>query len=310
MSTREPLSAFCILQDSRAARKKKNTLDVNDEIPIAGKLVLITGSNSGIGAAAALELAKRGARLLMPNRDMKKAQDVADSIKAKVPEADLTLLPLDLGDLDSVRGCAAEVRRLVPRIDVLINNAGIQGHESTLNKTKHGFESNMGVNYLGPFLFTNLLLDLVVAAGPGARILFTASALYQAASLQLDDIMLEKKGSFGSGNLGPYGNSKLANMYNAYSLSKRLAGKGVNTYALDPGPVKTDLRRDAKGIIAKIAAPIANMVMSEPEEGAEAILYCALSNKCAGETGLMYRCNGLWEGAMEGAVDEAAAEKL
>ena len=94
------------------------------------------------------------------------------------------------------------------------------------------------------------------------------------------------------------------------ALEERLAGKGVNTYALDPGPVKTDLRRDAKGIIAKIAAPIANMVMSEPEEGAEAILYCALSNKCAGETGLMYRCNGLWEGAMEGAVDEAAAEKL
>src|SRR5687768_1056061 len=125
--------------------------------------------------------------------------------------------------------------------------------------------------------------------------------------------MLEKKGVFGSNNMGPYGNSKLANMYCAYSLSKRLRASGhtgVHTYVLDPGVVKTELHNNVTGIM-RVLQPIFHAIMAiEPEEGAENILYCALSNKCADETGLMYRCNGLWGGAMEKAVDDTLAERL
>ena len=232
------------------------------------------------------------------------------------------MVHLDLTDLDSVRACAAEIRRLAKStgISILINNAGVFDPAAPLRKTKDGFEVHMGTNYLGPFLLTNLLLDLVIAGGrvEPSRVVFTSSLAYQFASLDLNDLMSEKRGPFGFYNFGPYSNSKLATMYNAHSLAKKLraaggpdAGINVTVYAVCPGMVKTDLNRNVPGVLARAIIGVSQKLLSlSPAEGAEAVMYCAMSRLCGHESGLMYRCKGLWEGAMERAVDAEAAERL
>ena len=122
--------------------------------------------------------------------------------------------------------------------------------------------------------------------------------------------MCEKSGTFGLANEGLYFNSKLANMYNVHSLAKRLEGTGVRTYALCPGAVRSDLGRHVSGCFMRAALAAQKAFALTPEEGASTILYCALSKECAHQTGLMYRCNGLWVGAMETAIDERAAERM
>lgn len=152
-------------------------------------------------------------------------------------------MALDLGSLESVRKCAEEVKSKFPHINILINNAGVMIHESRLQKTKDGFEVNIGVNHLGHFLWTNLLLDYIKKGAPGARIVFTSSMGHQFSDLNVDDLNLEKRGPFGPDNFGPYGNSKLANMLLARSLAKKLKNDNVTTYALCPGHVHTELNR-------------------------------------------------------------------
>ncbi|NJC36679.1 NAD(P)-dependent dehydrogenase (short-subunit alcohol dehydrogenase family) [Xanthomonas arboricola] len=169
----------------------------------AGKCFIVTGANAGVGFEISRVLAARGARVLLGCREQGRADAAIARIKRLTPGADLAWLPLDLGDLDSVRAAAAHVLK-EPRIDVLINNAGIMN--PPLMRTKQGFESQFGVNHLGVFALTSLLLPKL-AETPGSRVVVTSSIAHLKATLDWDDLNAERSYSKGD----RYGASKLAN---------------------------------------------------------------------------------------------------
>ncbi len=205
---------------------------------IDGRRVVITGATSGIGRAAALELARRGASLAIVCRNRGKGETTAAEIEAAVPGASVDLVRGDLADLASVRSAAKELRDCSDHIDVLINNAGV--HEVALRLTVDGFDHMLASNYLGPFLLTNLLLDRVMAATP-ARVIVVASEAHRLAG-RLDVERFEDLGDYGSlGSFRAYGRTKLLDILFAAELARRLAGTGVTANSLCPGTVATNL---------------------------------------------------------------------
>ncbi len=208
--------------------------DVPDQ---SGKTIFVTGANTGLGFQAVRVLTEKGARVLMGCRNPQKAEDARRRILDEHPKADVVLVNLDLGDLASVRA-AAEVVAKEPRLDVLINNAGIMMPPRSL--TKDGFESQFGVNHLGPFALTNLLLPLLEAT-PDSRIVLTSSNAHKMGDIHFDDLVAERSYSA----MGRYGQSKLANLLHTYELDRRLRAKGNGTIAVavHPGGADTDLGR-------------------------------------------------------------------
>ncbi|MBB4525647.1 UNVERIFIED_ORG: NAD(P)-dependent dehydrogenase (short-subunit alcohol dehydrogenase family) [Rhizobium sophorae] len=168
-----------------------------------GKTFIVTGANAGIGFEISQVLAARGARVLLACRERARAEQAIARIRHITPKADLAWLPLDLGDLDNVRA-AAEIAAREPRIDVLINNAGIMN--PPLTRTEQGFESQFGVNHLGVFGLTTLLLPKL-AETPGSRVVVTSSIAHLKGRIDWDDLNAEK--SYNKN--GRYGGSKLAN---------------------------------------------------------------------------------------------------
>jgi len=211
---------------------------------------------------------------------------------------------LDLGELSSIRKFVAEFKAKFPRLNVLINNAGVSDQNGVLHKTNDGFESHIGVNHLGPFLLTLMLLDYLVKGGP-SRVVTVASSLYLFSDLKVDDLNMEKATSYGFGSLNPYGNSKLANMLFTKELGRRLSGTGVTTYAVCPGLVDTNVFRTEprfKHMFTKMGIKIMGF---SPEQGCNTSLYCSMNKKIANETGKMYRFGKVWDG-----VDSALTEEL
>src|SRR5258705_5699099 len=182
-----------------------------------GKTVVVTGANSGIGKAAATELARRGAHVVMTARDRTRGEVARDDVRRASGNALVDLLLGDLAALDQVRALAAELARL-PRIDVLLNNAGLM--QSERSETRDGFETTFQVNHLAPFLLTTLLLPKLTAT-PGVRIVTVASDAHQrGGALDFDD--LQSKSHYAS--FAVYGRSKLANILFTRELARRLAG--------------------------------------------------------------------------------------
>jgi NAD(P)-dependent dehydrogenase (short-subunit alcohol dehydrogenase family) len=226
-----------------------------------GKTFFITGANTGLGFETALVLAERGARVLLGCRNRAKADEALARLKADHPDADATIVDIDLGDLASVRAGAAVVAE-EPRLDGLINNAGIMMPPRQL--TKDGFESQFGVNHLGPFALTGLLLPTLLAT-PGSRVVSTSSNAHKAGAIEFDDIAAEKKYS----SLGRYGQSKLANLLFAYELDRRLRAKGSSTIsvAVHPGAADTELARFLPGF-ARMLVPVMRPFMNTAAQGA------------------------------------------
>ncbi len=208
--------------------------DVPDQ---TGKTIFITGANTGLGYEAAKVLAGKGARVLIGCRSRDKAQQARSRILAQRTGADVAVVELDLGSLDSVKKAAAVVAR-EPRLDVLINNAGIMIPPYEL--TRDGFESQFGVNHLGPFALTSLLLDKLRAT-PHSRVVSTASIAHKRGKIHFDDINAER----GYNAMARYAQSKLANLYFAYELQRRLAASGekIISLAAHPGIATTELSR-------------------------------------------------------------------
>src|SRR5438445_6437615 len=179
-----------------------------------GKSFIVTGANAGVGFEIARVLATRGARVLLGCREQTRALDAVARIKRITPNADLVWLPLDLGDLDSVR-TAAEIAAKEPRIDALINNAAIMN--PPLTRTKQGFESQFGVNHLGVFALASLLLPKL-AETPGSRVVVTSSIAHLKAKIDWDDLNAERSYS----KRDRYGASKLANAPFVFELHPRL----------------------------------------------------------------------------------------
>jgi retinol dehydrogenase 14 len=205
---------------------------------MTGKTVLITGASAGIGKATASELAARGARVALLCRDEAKARAACDEIRARTPAAQLDVVPLDLRSLASVRACAEAVLDAYPRIDVLINNAGV--FPPTLRTTADGFEEQIGVNHLGHFLLTNLLLDRLAASAP-ARVVNVSSMMH--AGGKIDFASFQKPAKYDA--FAAYRQSKLANILFANELARRAAGKRVTSNSLHPGGVATEIARDS-----------------------------------------------------------------
>jgi NAD(P)-dependent dehydrogenase (short-subunit alcohol dehydrogenase family) len=222
---------------------------------IDGKRVVITGATSGIGKATAVELARRGAELTIVCRNVDKGARVSAEVAAAAPAAAATidLVEGDLASFDSVREAATEIKQRYDRIDILINNAGV--HAMVPRLTRDGFDQMLASNYLGPFLFTSLLLDPVTAAAP-SRIVVVGSEAHRVAG-RFDPERFEQLGSYNRLTSNPpYGRTKLLDMLLAAELARRLRGTGVTVNSLCPGAVATNLFEDAPlvGRLGRIAS--------------------------------------------------------
>lgn len=246
---------------------------------IRDTVCVVTGATSGIGRVTALELARRGAHVVLTARSREKGEPVAAAIRAATGNARVEVHPLELGSLARVRESAAALRARDVPIQVLINNAGLAGQRGL---TDDGFELQFGVNHLGPFLFTALLLDRIRASAP-ARIVTVASKAHFDAKQGIDFDAVRRPTPSLTG-LPEYAVSKLANVLFSRELARRLAGTGVTTYALHPGVVATDVWR-------RIPAPVAWIMkrfMISSEEGAATTLFCATDAALEGVSGRYY----------------------
>jgi len=228
----------------------------------AGRTALITGANTGIGYEAARVLAQRGARVLLGCRSVSKGEQATAAIRALHPEAELEFVALDLADLGSVRDAAARVMA-EERLDLLINNAGVMVPPKS--RTKDGFELQFGVNHLGHFALTGLLLPEMLEE-PGARIVTVASLAHQFGTMRFDDLQAERSYNAGA----RYGMSKLANLLFTFELHRRLqsAEADVAALACHPGGADTELARHTPQMIYQSVRPFARMVLNSPAEGA------------------------------------------
>lgn len=261
------------------------------------KTVLITGGNSGIGKATAHALAAQGFRVFIAARDMQKSQLALAEISAAVPGAQVLALKLDLADLEQVRAFAEDFRQRVPVLDVLILNAGLFPLSKQI--TAQGFEQQFGVNHLGHFLLTNLLLDSVKAAEQG-RIVIVSSILHWLGRIN--------SGSFrGERFYNPvvaYGQSKLANVLFMQELARRLESTRIRVNALHPGGVDTGIVRD----LPRIAQKIYSMMTVSVEKGAQSSIFLAAAPQAVELHGKFIRnCKPMMVSPL---ARQATAEKL
>lgn len=275
------------------------------KVRLDGKTVLITGANTGIGKETALDMAKRGARVILACRDMTRARIAADDIRQQSGNGNVVVKKLDLASLQSVRDLAKDVQENEQRLDILINNAGIMMCPKW--KTKDGFEMQFGVNHLGHFLLTNCLLDLLKKSTP-SRVVIVSSLAHEKGRIHFDDINLDKDYK----RQDSYRQSKLANVLFCRELAKRLQGTGVTVYSLHPGVINTELGRHLFPTLAlwqkMVAAPFMMMIKT-PREGAQTTIYCAVDEKEANASGLYYSDCAPKTPAPQ-ALDDVAAKKL
>ncbi|WP_067824967.1 SDR family NAD(P)-dependent oxidoreductase [Nocardia inohanensis] len=229
---------------------------------LAGKTVVVTGASSGIGAAAAAQLAARGASVAVVGRSPERTAAVAKQVGGQAFTA-------DFARFDQVRALAAQLLERYPRIDVLANNAGGAWAQRTI--TEDGNELTFQANHLSPFLLTNLLLERLLASD--ARVVNTSSTTYRMARLDLDTVNAVS-GSYNQ--LAAYGRSKLANILFTRELARRTRESGLRTAAFHPGAVATHVYDNAPlGLGTLIRSPLGRLVFLSAERGAEPLVHLA-----------------------------------
>jgi NAD(P)-dependent dehydrogenase (short-subunit alcohol dehydrogenase family) len=266
-----------------SANTKWTDADVPDQ---TGRVAIVTGSNTGLGFETARVLAARGARVVLAVRDTEKGNAAAARIKQATPGAEVSVQPLDLGLLQSVREAAEQLKSAYPRIDLLINNAGVM-YPSPRQTTADGFELQFGTNHLGHFALTGLLLGNLLPVD-GSRIVTVSSVGHRIrAAIHFDDLQFERSYD----RVVAYGQSKLANLLFTYGLQRRLAAKDEPTIALaaHPGFSDTDLTRHLPGF----ARPLYPLVSQGPDKGALATLRAATDPTALG--GQYYGPSGFQE---------------
>jgi NAD(P)-dependent dehydrogenase (short-subunit alcohol dehydrogenase family) len=213
-------------------------------IDLTGKVAIVTGANSGIGAETARVLSLRGAHVIMACRDLARADDARQRIlkqsRGRVPEERLELMRLDLASLSSVRGFASDIIAQKRRLHLLITNAGVLRKRRV--ETADGCEAPFGINHLGHFLLTTLLLDTLEASAP-SRVVSVSSAAMRMATLdqRLDDLNWTQRRYH---MWRAYADSKLMNLMFVRELDRRVAGSGITAHAVHPGVIATELGRD------------------------------------------------------------------
>ena len=247
----------------------------------AGRVIVLTGGTSGIGRAAARALAGDGATLALVARDPARARDTIAEIRGGKPDARVECFTADLAVQQSVRDVAAAVLARFPRIDVLVNNAGIVNLRRTT--TADGLETVLAVNHLAYFMLTLLLLDGLRRA-PAARVVSVASEAHRMGRLDLDDLGYGRRRYRA---LRVYGQSKLLNVLFTYALARRLAGTTITANCLHPGAVATRLGQN-NGPIATFLTKLLRPFFRTPEDGADTLVYLATSPEVAGDSGRYY----------------------
>lgn len=245
--------------------------DIPDQ---TGRTAVVTGANSGLGYATARELARHGAHVVLACRDAGRGKDAEERIRAEAPGADVRFAPLDLADLASVRTFASEHKG--DRLDLLINNAGLMA--LPYRRTTDGFEMQFGVNHLGHFALTGLLLPKLLEAGPGARVVTVSSFMHLLGTVDPADLSMQRKYR----RWAAYARSKSANLLFTHELAHRLraAGAPVVAAAAHPGYAATNLMSVAPKMEGRRATErfmdVGNRFFAQPpERGALPTLYAA-----------------------------------
>jgi NAD(P)-dependent dehydrogenase (short-subunit alcohol dehydrogenase family) len=222
---------------------KNDQWTANDIPDQSGRVVIVTGANSGIGYETARALAQKGATVIMACRSIDKANEAVTLCRAEEPQGGVEVMQLDLGDLDSVQGFAEGFKDQYDRLDLLINNAGIM--QPPFGLTEQKFETQFGVNHLGHFALTGLLLDVVMRT-PGSRIVTVSSTMHKYGKIDFDNLNAES----GYSATSAYGQSKLANLLFTYELQRKLEDAGSDTIATaaHPGWTETNLQRHSGGV--------------------------------------------------------------
>jgi retinol dehydrogenase 12 len=254
---------------------------VKNNTHVTGRTCLITGATSGHGEAVARELARRGADVILLGRSAEKCARVREEIAAETGRAPSVLLA-DFSSLNDVRRAAAEFLSWKRPLHVLVNNAGLVNQN--FRETVDGFEETFAVNYLAPFLFTNLLLGRIIASAP-ARIVNVSSDTHRIAAIDLSD---PEGRAARYGLMAAYGRSKLALVYFTLELARLLHETGVTVNAVDPGPVASGIAKKP-GLLARAADAIIQLTFPKPDRAARTALHLAASPEMEGLTGGYWR---------------------
>ena len=269
--------------------------------PMAGRTVLVTGATSGIGRATALGLATMGAQVAITGRDRGRTENAAREISG-AGGRNVEVFVADLSSQAQVRRLASEVLEGLPRIDVLVNNAG--GYWSSRHVTADGLERTFAVNHLAPFLLTNLLLDRLERSAP-ARVVTVASNAHATGRIDFDDLQGELSYSGGRA----YSQSKLANVLFTYQLARRMRGSAVTANALHPGLVRTSFGAEDPARIQRLLVPLLRPVMKSPAQGAATSIHLASALELEQVSG-RYFANRRPTRSSTRSYDEAVAARL
>ncbi|CAC5361080.1 RDH13 [Mytilus coruscus] len=266
-------------------KRKAHGITFNGDERIHGRTVIVTGANCGIGYQTAGMLAARGGRVIMACRDMKKCEDAKEEIIKNTWNKKVFCKHLDLASLDSIREFAEDFNKNESRLDILINNAGIMRCPKQI--TKDGFEMQLGVNYLGHFLLTNLLLDKLKRCAP-SRIVNLIAISQKKGKINFEDLNSDTNYDAGKA----YDQSQLAIMLFTKELAQRLDDTGVTVNAAYPGITKSELGRhlsvNKSYISSFFMKPINYVVMRTLEEGSATPVHCAIAHDVRNTTGKLF----------------------
>lgn len=267
-------------------------------VNIEDRVFLVTGANSGIGKAAALGLARLGGTVVMACRSATRGEAARQDVVRESGNSRVYLGIVDLASEDSMRAFAEDFKRKYPRLDVLINNAGV--YTSHRDVTTDGLEQQFEVNYLSGFLLTHLLLDLLTKSAP-SRIVNVSSSAHEGSTIHFEDLQGERLYR----GYRAYGQSKLAQVLFTRELARRLEGTGVTVNACHPGVIRTNLGMGGTSVVVRFV----RMFFKSPERGAETPIYLAVSPAVEGITG-KYFANKHVREPSRAAQDPVVARRL
>ena len=248
---------------------------------LEGKVAIVTGANSGMGMATTAALADKGAKVIMLCRNEERGKEALTKLMEN-KDRRLELLLCDLGDYDSIRHFAKQVRAKYDRIDILVNNAGFISLDRQF--TKEGLERQFGINHIGHFLLTMLLLKKM---GEGSRIVNVASGAHKTGKIHFDDINLSKNFNV----ITAYSQSKLANVLFTRELARRVKDRGITVNCCHPGAVATNIGIDRETGFGKTITGMLKPFFQTPEEGARTAIFLASDNSVKDITGeYFYKC--------------------
>jgi NAD(P)-dependent dehydrogenase (short-subunit alcohol dehydrogenase family) len=278
---------------------KWTAADVGDQ---SGRVAIITGSNTGIGYEAAAVLADKGAQVVLAVRNVEKGNDAADRITSKNPNAVVAVQELDLTSLDNIRKASDELRAAYPRIDLLINNAGVMYTDKS--STQDGFELQFGTNHVGHFALTGQLLDNLLPVEASRVVTISSQGHRLMARIHFEDLQLER----GYNRVAAYGQSKLANLLFTYELARRLQHKGSPTIAVaaHPGGSQTELLRNMPPGIRQVSEFFWGFIAQSPDMGALPTLRAATDPGV--QNGQYYGPDGFHETRGHPKVVESSAQ--